>query len=174
MGNNSCVADVALRLMAILRLMALRLKACILYFYPPPGVWERLEFEPPPPQGTRQEEFEGLERGIEESLSRTRYLLGVPPGTKEGAEALSVVLADRLADWLDDEELARDIPGTPCCGLCPPGCWGWWGRGEPRRWGAAGKPRGWPGWGGGGPPCMGSPPPCRLLSMACWCIWCMP
>jgi len=31
MGNNSCVADVALRLMAILRLMALRLKACILY-----------------------------------------------------------------------------------------------------------------------------------------------
>jgi len=31
MGNNSCVADVALRLMAILRLIALRLKACILY-----------------------------------------------------------------------------------------------------------------------------------------------
>jgi len=31
MGNNSCVADFALRLKAILRLMALGLKACMLY-----------------------------------------------------------------------------------------------------------------------------------------------
>jgi len=34
MGNNSCIADVALHFMAILRLMALRLKACILCLRP--------------------------------------------------------------------------------------------------------------------------------------------